>query len=147
MSTFSTYVQNSGLNNESKIWVAILTESDKPASEGHQWVRQVRSDVMQLKASFVPPILTIDLEAKIESPKTEIQSPKEIYNQHRTLWPVGMKSIFLFWDCVATSTSSVIRLTRPAIDHLPQAGGWRRAVSIWTAFIAEDSFKNGCRFE
>ena len=46
---------------------------------------------MHLKASAVPPNLTRDFEAKIESQKTEFQVFKELYSQHRTLWSVGTK--------------------------------------------------------
>ena len=42
--------------------------------EGQQIIPELRSEVVQMKASAVPPNLTRDLEAKIESQKCEIQS-------------------------------------------------------------------------
>ena len=43
-------------------------------SEGQQLVLELRSEIVQLQASAVPLDLTRDLEAEIESQKTEVQS-------------------------------------------------------------------------
>ena len=48
---------------------------------------------------------------------------------------------------VATSTSSVSRITEPAISHLPQAGGDPRAVPTKGALNAKSSIKIDCKSE
>ena len=44
--------------------------------EDQQIFREFRSEAMQMKASAVPPNLTTDFEAMVESKKYEIQSPQ-----------------------------------------------------------------------
>ena len=82
---------------QSDIWCSLI-ESDRP--EIHQIqdvrrtaiIRELRSDVMQLKASAVPPNLTTDLEAEFKAQRQRFNVFKVIYSQHWTLWTVGMKS-------------------------------------------------------
>ena len=60
-------------------------ESHEPrASKGQHINRELRSEVVHMKASAVLPNLTDDLEAKIESQKYEIQSLQGD-RQHRFL--------------------------------------------------------------
>ena len=82
---------------------------------------------MQLRASALPPNLTRNLEAKIAGQRYEIQTPQRDLQTTRdslNSWDeVNLTSIQgVFVDeRVATSTSSVSRITEPAISHLPQA--------------------------
>ena len=76
----------------------------------------------------MPPNLTRDLDAKIESQKTEIQSlQRELQSTQDSLnnWDevnlISMQGVCVD-ESVATSTSSVTRITDPAISHLPHAG-------------------------
>ena len=46
--------------------------------------------------------------------------------------------------CVATSTSSVSRITETGISHLPEAVVWPRAVPTQREYNTGNSFKNGC---
>ena len=77
----------------------------------------------------MPPTLTRDLEAKIESRKTQIRSlQRDLQSTQDSLnsWDeVSLTSIqgVCFDEGVATSPSSVSRVTEPAISHFPQAGG------------------------
>ena len=69
--------------------VTIMVEShDSRTSEGQQLVCELRGEIMQLKASALPPNLTRDLEAKIENQRTDVFKER---SQHRTLWTVGTK--------------------------------------------------------
>ena len=85
--------------------------------------------LLQMQESAVPPNLTRDLEAKIESQKHEIQSlQRKLQSTQGSLdsWDeVNLNSIqgVCVDESVATSTSSVSRITEPAISHLLQAGG------------------------
>ena len=105
----------------------------------------------QLRASALPPNLTRNLEAKIEGQKYEIQTPQRDLQTTRdslNSWDeVNLTSIQgVFVDeRVATSTSSVSRITEPAISHLPQPGGDTRAVPTKGALNAKSSIKIDCR--
>ena len=81
---------------------------------------------MQLKASATPPNLTRDLDARIERKKTESQSlQRHLHSTQDSLncWDeVNLNSVQgVYVDVsVGTSTSSVSRITEPAITQ-PQA--------------------------
>ena len=110
-------------------------ESDKPGIPRIQdirrpaIIRELRSEVLQLKPSAVPPNLTKNLEAKIESHKTEIQSlHRDLQTTQDSLnsWDeVKLNSIqgVCVDESVATSTSSVSSTTEP-ISHLSSTISW-----------------------
>ena len=107
--------------------VTIMVEShDSRTSEGQQLVCELRGEIMQLKASALPPNLR-DLEAQIGNQRTEIQSlQRDLQTTQDSLdsWDeVNLNSVqgVHVDDSVGTSTSSVSRRTEPAITHLPQA--------------------------
>ena len=84
---------------------------------------------MQLRASALPPNLTRNLEAKIDGQTYEIQTPQRDLQTTRdslNSWDevnlTSIQDVFVH-ERVATSTSSVSRITEPAISHLPQPGG------------------------
>ena len=97
--------------------------------EGLQLISEVRREVMQLKALAVPPNFSRNLEAKIESHKTEIQSvqwdPHSTQDSLNSWDAVNLNSIqgVCVGESVATSTSSVSRLTEQAISYPPQSRG------------------------
>ena len=97
--------------------------------EGLQMISEVRREVMQLKALAVPPNFSRNLEAKIESHKTEIQSvqwdPHSTQDSLNSWDAVNLNSIqgVCVGESVATSTSSVSRLTEQAISYPPQSRG------------------------
>ena len=78
---------------------------------------------MQWKASAVPPNLTRDLEAKIQSQKTEIHSLQrdlQSTQDSQNSWSeanLGLIQGICVDECVATSTSSVSRITEPTITQ------------------------------
>ena len=108
---------------------------------------------MQERASAVPPNLTRDLEAKIESQKYDIQSlqkyQKTTQDSLNRSDEVNLNSIqgVCVEECVAASTSSESRITGPAISHLPQAGGHSELFPPKREYNAESSFKIGCSSE
>ena len=82
-----------------------------------------------MKASALPPNLTRDLEATIESQKNETNSfQRDLQTTQDSLdsWDeVYLNSIqgVSVSESVATSTSSVSRITQPVISYAPQVGG------------------------
>ena len=91
-------------------------------------IRELSSEILNLKASAVPPNLTRYLEAKTESQNYEIQSlQRDLQTTQDSLisWDeVNINSIqgVCGEESVATWTSSVSSITERAISHLPQAG-------------------------
>ena len=126
-----------------------LEPHESRASQGHQIIRELLSEVMQMQASALSPNLTRDLEAKIESQKYEIQSlQRDVQTTQDSLnsWDeVNLNSIqgVCFDESVASSTSSVSRITDAAISHLQQAGR-QRAIPTKSAYNADSSLKIGC---
>ena len=107
-----------------------LQSRESRTSECQQIIRDLRSEVVHMKASAVPPNLTGRLEAKAESQTYETQSlPRNQQTTQDSLnnWDeVNFRSVqpkVCVDEGVATSTSSVSRSSEPAISHLPQAGG------------------------
>ena len=104
-------------------------------------------------ASAVPLNPTKDLEAKIVSQKYDIQriqrNPQTTQNSLNSWDEVNFNSIqgVSVDESVASSKSSVSRITEPAISHLPQAGGDLRAVLTKRAYNAEGSINIGCSSE
>ena len=59
-----------------------LESNECMTSESQQLLRKIRSEIMQLTASAVPPNLTRDLEAQIErKPKDRFKVMKDIHNE------------------------------------------------------------------
>ena len=117
--------------------------------EYQQIICDLRSEIMQLRASAVPPNLNRNLEAKIESQKYELQSSERSTDNtgFTEQWDeVNLTSIQGVYvdDRVATSTSSVIRIPVPAISHLPPAGSDPEPFLQKREYNAESSFKIGC---
>ena len=110
-------------------------DPDKPGvsriqdKKRQQFVRELRSEVMRMKASVVPPNLTRDLEAKIESPKTGEPEFSKRFAVNTGLseqlgcssTSISIRGVYVD-ESVGTSTSSVSRIREPAITHLPHAG-------------------------
>ena len=86
----------------------------------------LRSEVVQFNASVVPLNLTRKLEAKIGIQNYEIRGVQKIYKPDSlNSWDeVNLNSIqgVCVDEGVATSISSVSRITESAISHPPQAG-------------------------
>ena len=118
-------------------------------SEHQQIIRDLRSEIMQLRASAVPPTLNRNLEAKIESQKYELQSSERstdntgFTDQWHEVNLISIQGVYVD-DRVATSTSSVIMIPEPAISHLPPAGGDPEPFLQKKEYNAESSFKIGC---
>ena len=56
-----------------------LSEStDAPASEDQQLIRELRSEVLQMRSSVVPPNLTRNLEAKTEVKSTRFSFQRDL---------------------------------------------------------------------
>ena len=97
-----------------------LESHESRTSEGQQLVLELRSKVKQMRASAAR-----DLEAKIESQKSEIQSlQRDLQSTQDSL--NSWDEVNLNWiqgvcvdKTVGTSTSSVSRMTEPAITHQP----------------------------
>ena len=91
-------------------------------------IRDLRSEVVQLDALAVLPTFTGDLEAKTGSQQTEVQSPRrDLQSTQDSLnrwYEVNLNSIQGIYvdESVLTSTSTVSRITEPAISHPLQAG-------------------------
>ena len=74
---------------------------------------------MHLQLSVVPQNLNRNLEATIESQKYEIQIlPRDL----QTTLHFNSIQVVCVDESAATSTSSLSRITEPAISHVPQAG-------------------------
>ena len=115
------------------------------------WPLGRKHPLTQLRASALTPNLTRNLGAKIEGQKYEIQTPQRDLQTTRdslNSWDeVNLTSVQgdFVDERVATSTSSVSRITEPAISHLPQPGGGTRAVPTKGALNARSSINIDCR--
>ena len=108
-----------------------LESHESRTSEDQLVVRDLRSEVTQLKASAVLSNLTRNLEAKDVSQKHEIQSLQKRHTDKQTIqdslnsWdevnPYSVQGVCVD-ESVATSTSSFSRMTEPALSHPPRAG-------------------------
>ena len=99
-------------------------------SEDQQIIRDSRSEVMQLRASAVPPNLTRDLEAKIESQKYEIQSLQ--------------RDLLTTQDSLNSWDEVKLGITEPAVSHPPHAGSDSELFPQKREYNAESSFIIGC---
>ena len=87
---------------------------------------------MQLRASALPPNLSRNLEAKIagqkkyeiQTPQRDLQTTRDSLNSWDEVNLNSIQGVFVH-ERVATSTSSVSRITEPAISHQPQPRGDR----------------------
>ena len=129
--------QNMSLNYEG---IGDLESHKSRTSEGQQLIHELRSETMQLQESAVQPnptqdFVTQDLkvgmhrqEATIESRNAEFQKLQidfETTKDSLNSWDkVNVSSIRGAYvdDSIGTATSSVSRLTVPAISHPAQAG-------------------------
>ena len=124
-----------------------LESHESRTSEGQQLVLELRSKVKQMRASAAR-----DLEAKIESQKSAIQRlQRDLQSAQDSL--NSWDEVNLNWiqgvcvdETVGTSTSSVKRMTEPAITHLPQASCDLELLRQ-RAFSAERSNNIGCSSE
>ena len=94
-------------------------------SEGQLLIREFRREVLQMKASVVPPNLTRNLEALIESQKIEIQSlQRDVQSTQDSLNRTLIRfKVSVLMKLLLDGYHPSADFTEPAISHLPQSGG------------------------
>ena len=127
------------------------TDPESRTSEGQQIICELRSEVVQLKASAVPPNLTRDLEEKTESQKTEVQKSSKSSRINAGLseqWGWSKRQFdsrcLCWWKCC-----DIIRDQNCGTSNQSPTTSWwwLRAVPTERAFNAESSTKFGLSSE